>query len=75
MSFIIPENERDPYYKKLRAITIITISKMALRNDYFARNLVSSLSELLSKSNDPVILNNVIVAIADIGERYGAIIL
>lgn len=43
---------------------------MALQNDLFARNLVSGLAQLLSQSSDPIVLNNVIVAIADIGERY-----
>lgn len=53
----------------MRAITVITTSKLALQSDLFARNLVPGLAKLLAHSTDPVVLNNVIVAIADIGER------
>ncbi|KAK6627283.1 hypothetical protein RUM44_009760 [Polyplax serrata] len=60
--------------RKMCAITVITVSKMALHNDHFARSLVSGLAQLLSQSSDPIVLNNVIVAIADIGESYASLI-
>lgn len=63
-------SEVSDYDRKLRAITVIALAKMALRCDSFARNLVAGLAQLLATSSDPVLLNNVIVAISDIGERY-----
>lgn len=63
------KNETKEYDRKMRAIAVIALAKMALRCDSFARNLVAGLSQLLSTSSDPVLLNNVIVAISDIGER------
>lgn len=54
---------------KLKAVAVLTLARMAFLDNVLASRLILGLSPFLTNSTDPVLLNNVIVSIADIGER------
>jgi len=55
--------------RRLKTASVVTLAMIALHDKIAASKLVMAFSSLMMRYNDPVLLINQIIAIADIGER------
>ncbi|KAF4527651.1 hypothetical protein B566_EDAN010876 [Ephemera danica] len=58
----------------LRAITIITLGKLALQNESIAHELIPAFGLLLDYDKSSVLRNNVLCALADLCGRYAVLV-
>jgi len=61
-----------PYSAALRAQGFITIGKICLLNEEFAKKYVSALARELAVCKDAVVRNNVMLVLCDLCIRYGS---
>ncbi|XP_064489192.1 condensin-2 complex subunit D3-like isoform X2 [Ornithodoros turicata] len=59
---------------QIRAHAFITVGKMCLQNEVFAKQSVAALAKELDKSKDVTIRNNIIVILADLCKRYAVLV-
>lgn len=60
--------------QRIRAHAFVTLGKMCLQNEAFAKKTVAALAKELSNTDDIIIRNNIIFIFADLCKRYAVLV-